>query len=484
LRFVIGILALKERDVRLGSKTSVLLSTILALPACGKKSRGQTDLDSLDSGFRSAGKSVSDQFVDLLGVDTNEKRKPLVIYYAVNRSAEPLMAIQVTRDLQRLRIACAQGIDSVAFVNSHYAESRTKSDEKFFVLCRNKNISVPKMGSVAKEIERVIDEAAKGIEPSNSPISLKYTEANKKYAAEFKKSPYAHPRVMKILLEHAISLFPADKYTYFLHVKSHGAKVSGNDAEKALVMTGLTDEALRIKRWGKDDESNEGQIHSLVANSGFKSQAELTKAIGGFIKDKSGKMVFVGGGREGIAQTLKIDQTSEKNTLTINCGPGDCLSADDFQRLDISSYDTLDISSYASLDISSAQRLNITNGYELDISNTGTLSAENYFGTDARVMKELLTMVFNGKKALKFALFESCGNSFGRSEAAREDLQKRVKGKPQTLNLSMFYSPTGSLGYVNFKWDEIAKAPNATTTVGLQYALIPQANKVMSQVSE
>jgi hypothetical protein len=480
--------------MRIDPKTYVVL-VAAAFSSCGKKSNSQNEMSEAIGGAKGFMSSKSDYYADLKGVDTNEKRKPLVIYYAVNQSAEPMMAVHVTRDLQRLRKICAKGIDSVAFVNSHFAEAQTKDNRKFYIMCRNKNLSIRDLGGATAQINSVIGRASQGQEPEGSPIALKYTADSRKYASEFKKVPYAHPEVMKILLEHAISVFPSDQYAYFLHIKSHGAQATGGDLENALVMTGLTDEALLMKRWGNpSDNKKEGQIHNFIGKGVFKSQAEMERALGGY-REINGKLVFVNGGREGIAQTLKLDKTADKGSLVVNCGDNDCLGVDDFNRMDISNGNTmsandgntlsandstsLDVTSAAGLDVSSAAGLDVSNGYALDISggsNTG-LGAENYFGTNGRVMKELLATVFNGNKSLKFAIFESCSNSFGRSEEALKDIKDRVaKGK---LNLSMFYAPTGTLAYENIKWDVVANK-NQPTTPGLQYSLITITNEVKS----
>ena len=470
-----------------------------AFSSCGKKSNSQNDLSDAIGGAKGFMNSKLDYYVDLKGVDLNEKKKPLVIYYAVNQSAEPMMAVHVTRDLQRLRKICAKGIDSVAYVNSHFAEAQTKDNRKFYIMCKDKNLSIRDLGGATEQIRSVIERASKGQEPGNSPIALKYTKESQKYAPEFNKVPYAHPAVMKILLEHAIGIFPSDQYAYFLHVKSHGAQATGGDLENALVMTGLTDEALRMKRWGNpSDNKKEGQVHKFVGKGAFKSQAELERALGGF-REIKGKLVFLNGGREGIAQTLHMEKTSDNGSLLVNCGDNDCLGVDDFNRMDISNGNTmsandgntlsandsngLDVTSVAGLDVTSAAGLDVSNGYALDISggsNDG-LGAENYFGTNGRVMKELLAMVFNGDRALKFAIFESCSNSFGRSEGALKDIKDRVaKG---SLNMSMFYSPTGTLAYENIKWDVVANK-NQPTTSGLQYSLIATTNEVKSAVAK
>ena len=144
----------------------------------------------------------------LKAIDAQEKRRPVVIYYAVNQN-EPYMQLFVDLELLQLRRACTapEPTDFIAIVNSHIADA----PEAFYMVCHHGVLELKKGPSF-----RSAAAAHPGLLNYRTPLAF-----------------------MLISGEIYMNEFPPDQYIYFFHFKSHGSE--------HLTLAGLHDDALKAK---------------------------------------------------------------------------------------------------------------------------------------------------------------------------------------------------------------------------------------------
>lgn len=152
-----------------------------------------------------------------------ESRKPFLIYYAVD-SEEPFMQMSVRYELAELQKACerSEHVNFIVFLNSDITWKR-------FQYCKNKVLKegrISEYPALDKKFEAKRKAIWEGDQSSNVDSPLKFVA---RYSDDVKRIfydyPLAHPDFLYDLVEFAITtseLFPTEKYTPFINLKSHG----------------------------------------------------------------------------------------------------------------------------------------------------------------------------------------------------------------------------------------------------------------------
>lgn len=155
-----------------------------------------------------------------------ENKAPFLIYYAID-SAEAFMQYSVRFEIAKLQESCRKNtkVQFVAFLNSLYVESNT------FILCKDQKVSeinlkeFPELNKTLA-IKRKFITTGNHTDDETGPLRylVKYFKETNK---PFGRYPLAHPDFLYDLVNLATTdknLFPNEKYSAFINLKSHGSE--------------------------------------------------------------------------------------------------------------------------------------------------------------------------------------------------------------------------------------------------------------------
>ncbi len=169
------------------------------------------------------------------------QKRPYLFYYAID-TTEPLMLGAIDYEIKKLRQTCnSDDIYFVAFTNGLYKKGT-------FVYCGVQNYRYKHIKSEGRfhvaYLPRDLSEKLSSFEElllqeDNSEFSFPIPFAAGK-GSEFAKYPLSHPDFFASLFSEVKDhIFPAKRFTPFIHIKSHGSN--------ELVMTAPTPSALNEK---------------------------------------------------------------------------------------------------------------------------------------------------------------------------------------------------------------------------------------------
>ena len=190
-------------------------------------------------------------------------KTPVLIYIAVD-TGEPFMKLAVDHELHALRDACQTQdakVNWIAFVNSHLILTDGGAPAPVFMRCEAGKYSaapLPPALTTRLELKRNLYSSGKKCTEGPNPLCLRISQpfaADK--AAEFRDYPLAHPDIVLDLLEMSREIFSATKFTYFLHIKSHGSE--------DFLTTGL----------GPEQVAEKGKCQAGVVANLYKNHPEL-----------------------------------------------------------------------------------------------------------------------------------------------------------------------------------------------------------------
>lgn len=155
-----------------------------------------------------------------------ENKTPFLIYYAID-SSEAFMQYSVRYEVAKLQQSCKSNpkVHFVAFLNSLYVK------ENSFIFCKNQKLSkinlkeFPELDSSLKTKRKFIrtgDHTDENMGPLKYRV-LYFKETNK----PFWNYPLAHPDFLYDLVNLVTTnpnLFPNEKFSAFLNLKSHGSE--------------------------------------------------------------------------------------------------------------------------------------------------------------------------------------------------------------------------------------------------------------------
>jgi len=176
--------------------------------------------------------------------DRVSKKIPLVVYMAVDTD-EPFMKLAVDHEVHSLRKVCTTQnpeVNWIVFLNSLLVATDGSGAAPVIARC---DAGIFKQETLPDEVIRILETkrdlystGQKCTPNSNTCLRINQPFFSDK-GSEFRAFPLAHPDILLDMLMYTRTLYPADRFAYFLHIKSHGSE--------DFLMTGLSKEAVDEK---------------------------------------------------------------------------------------------------------------------------------------------------------------------------------------------------------------------------------------------
>lgn len=426
---------------------------------------------------------------------SSKSKRAALIYYAVD-SPEPFMTISVDHEIKSLRQACkAAAVDWVAVTNSFFMKRAVPS----VAVCRQGKYSLdpvdPKFVTLFNLKRQILLDRAKakpefmkwkfpgGVPEGNTDEeSLALFNAEKEFASlpnfkppfdakrtkDFMDYPLSHPEFVHDVLSYVRDrIFEPTKYTYFVHLKSHGSH--------SLFLTGLTEEQAK----GKAD-CQSGIIAKVKAE---KISETLSKAAGlgeiglgeapGLLGEAPGGLGEAPGGLgEAPGGLGEAPGGLGEAPGGLGEAPGG-LGEIGLGEVGLGAPGGLGA---AGLGVNGLGALN-----HFGLGNTQMIQVlKTFLGNQSRLEDGI--PITSKDTEIAFLMFESCdSNNRKKQDVWREAFDKHTPG------LRAYYSAAGSLWYRNLDWDKILKQWK-TDTAGrpdeLRTLLIDWTTKIPNYVTE
>lgn len=325
----------------------------------------------------------------------------VVIYYAID-TREAFMQAAVDEDIRALRASCELTADPqkkarinwIAFVNSHFIDGTPS-----YLRCKAGEFKEESFSDTFNaDLQPVLDKITNPATYSASGADLAATKVQ-----GYKDFPFADYRVLRAMLKHARTVFPADSHVYHLHIKSHGSA--------KLALTGLTE-----TQWKKKDDCQK----AVLAEKGL-TLPEISLGNAGLSRTEEGQPQMLG--EEGQVYLGEEGQA-------VLGEEGQAVLGDEDQPL-----------------------LGTDGQTVLGDDDIG-LGADTHFGSSVNnVIAEVTNfLLVNPNTRIGYLILEGCYSAGGQSFLAAAT---NLGGVLLEERMSRIYAASGSLWYRNFDWSRI-----------------------------